>query len=189
MTQMQHDERLARRVQAAEDRKRPRAKIQVERDAVRPRARPQDYVENIHSSADASDDSHWDQSGAGEVQVEGRAVQAPAQAVKRFADAVLQRDSDTRARSSHDPMPDSGMDMESIVTNEQCEQEIQSVLKELGFTDRNNFEEASTRYGLNQGHVLGVATTNQSYIAVCVDAVRETDLMHPLLAKGFSELQ
>ena len=38
MTEMQHDERLARRVQAAEDRKRPGANPDDERDAVRSRA-------------------------------------------------------------------------------------------------------------------------------------------------------
>ena len=38
MTDMQHDERLARRVQAAEDRQRPRANAEAERDAVRPSA-------------------------------------------------------------------------------------------------------------------------------------------------------
>ena len=38
MTEMQHDERLARGVQAAEDRKRPRANPDDERDAVIPRA-------------------------------------------------------------------------------------------------------------------------------------------------------
>ena len=38
MTEMPHDERLARRVQAAEDRKSPRANPDDERDAVRSRA-------------------------------------------------------------------------------------------------------------------------------------------------------
>ena len=49
MMEMQHDERLARRVQAAEDRKRPRANAKDERDAVRPRAMQQDDVENEQS--------------------------------------------------------------------------------------------------------------------------------------------
>ena len=48
--------------------------------------------------------------------------------VKRPAEAVLHRDSRTRARSSNDPMPGSGMDMNSIVTHEQCEQITQLVL-------------------------------------------------------------
>ena len=59
--------------------------------------------------------------------------------MKRLAEAVLQRDSDTRARSSDDPMPHSGMHMHSTVTNEQREQRFQSLLKELGITDGKNF--------------------------------------------------
>ena len=51
-------------------------------------------------------------------------------------------------------MPDSGMDMNSSVTNEQCEQRIQSVLKELRFTDGKNLVEDATWYGLNQGYVM-----------------------------------
>ena len=49
MMEMQHDERLARRVPAAEDRKRPRVNAEDERDAVRPRAMQQDDVENEQS--------------------------------------------------------------------------------------------------------------------------------------------
>ena len=67
--------------------------------------------------------------------MEGHGVRASAQGVKRLAEAVLQRDFDRRARSSNDPMPDSDMDMNSIVTSEQCEQRIQSVLIEFGFAD------------------------------------------------------
>ena len=42
----------------------------------------------------------------------------------------MKRDTDRRAGSSHEPMPDSGMDTDRIVTNEQSEQRIESVLKE-----------------------------------------------------------
>ena len=80
----------------------------------------------------------------------GHDVHASAQGVKRIVEAVLQRVS---VRS---------MDMNSIVTNEQCRQIIQSVLKELGFDDRNYFVEDSTRYGLNQGYVLELTTMNLS---------------------------
>ena len=66
-------------------------------------------------------------------------VQASAQGVKPLADAVLHRDSDTGARRSNEPMPDSDMDMNNIVTKEQCERITQAVLKELGLADRNNF--------------------------------------------------
>ena len=42
----------------------------------------------------------------------------------------------TRARSSDDPIPDSGMIMNSIVTHEQCERRIQAVLKKFGSTEQ-----------------------------------------------------
>ena len=58
------------------------------------------------------------------------------------------------------------MDMISIVANEQCQQRIQAVLNELGFTDRRNFVEDATRYGLNQGFVLDVTTMNLSEMMV-----------------------
>ena len=63
-------------------------------------------------------------------------VPASAHGVQRFAEAVWPRDSDTRVRSSNVPFTDSGMDTNSIVTNEQCEQRIQSVPKELVWHDR-----------------------------------------------------
>ena len=66
--------------------------------------------------------------------------------MKRRAEAVRQRDSCTTTRSSNDPMPDSGMDMNGIVTNEECERRVQSVLAEVGLTDRNHFVEA--RHGV-----------------------------------------
>ena len=53
------------------------------------------------------------------------------------------------------------MDMNSIVTEEQCEQIIQPVLKELGFTDRKS-REAFDRYELNQASVMDVTTMNLS---------------------------
>ena len=68
----------------------------------------------------------------------------------------------TRARSSDDPIPDSGMIMNSIVTHEQCERRIQAVLKKFGFTDRQNNVVDSTWYGLNQGCGIDVATMNLS---------------------------
>ena len=49
------------------------------------------------------------------------------------------------------------MDMNSTVPNEPREGRIQSVLRELGFTDRN-FQEESTWFGLNQGYVFDVTT-------------------------------
>ena len=54
------------------------------------------------------------------------------------------------------------MDMNSIVTTDQCERRIQSVLKELGFTDRKNLVEASTLYGVKQENVIDMTTMNQS---------------------------
>ena len=51
--------------------------------------------------------------------MEGKTTQTSAQVVKRFAEAVVLCDSDTGARSSSGFMPDSGMDMNSIVTHEQ----------------------------------------------------------------------
>ena len=84
--------------------------------------------------------------------------------MKRLSEEVLQRDSDTRAVSSNDPMSDNGMIMNSIVTNEQCEQRIQSVVKELEFTDRNSLVENSTWYGLNQGYVLDVMNSSDDLV-------------------------
>ena len=79
----------------------------------------EDGVESEQYSAEASRDWNRDQSGSVEMQLGGQAVQASAQRVKRIAEAVLHRDSDTRARSSNEPMPDSGTDMNNIVTKEQ----------------------------------------------------------------------
>ena len=45
----------------------------------------------------------------------------PCRREKRLAETGLQRDVDTRAQSSADPMPSSGMDMNGSVTDEQCE--------------------------------------------------------------------
>ena len=118
----------------------------------------EDGVESKQSSAEASRDWNRDQSGSVEMQLEGQTVQASAQRVKRLAEAVLHRDSDTRARSSNEPMPDSGTDMNSIVTKEQCGQRIQSVLKQLGFIDRKNLAEDFTWHGFNQGYVTDVIT-------------------------------
>ena len=42
------------------------------------------------------------QSGSGEMQVEGPAIHASAQGVKRLAEVVLQSNSDTRVRSSNE---------------------------------------------------------------------------------------
>ena len=58
MTEMQHDERHARRVQAGDDRKRPHSTLDDERDAVRPRAMQEDDVENHLSSAEPSGDEN-----------------------------------------------------------------------------------------------------------------------------------
>ena len=57
-------------------------------------------------------------------------------------------------------MTDSGADMNSTATNEQCERRIQSTLKELGFDDRENFVAGSTLYELIQGNVIDVTTMN-----------------------------
>ena len=152
-TEMQHDEWLARRIQAAVDRNRPRANPEDERNAVRPRAMQQDDVQSNQTSAEVSGDRHRDQSGSGEMQVEDRAVQASAQGAKRLAEVVLQRDSGARHWSCNGPMP-SGIDMNSIVTTEQCEQRVQSVLKELG--------EDSTGHRWDEGYVLDVTTMNLS---------------------------
>ena len=43
---------------------------------------------------------------------------------------------DKRARSSNDLMPDKDMNRNGIVTSESWRQRVQSVLKELGLTDR-----------------------------------------------------
>ena len=104
MREMQHDEKLARCFQAAEGRKRPRANPDDERDAVRPTAMQDDDDEHNPSSAGRSGDGNRDQPGPGEMHVEGQATQASVQGVKRLAEAVLQRDSDTRVRSSNEPM-------------------------------------------------------------------------------------
>ena len=109
----------------------------------------EDDVQNNQYSAETSADGKRGQSDSGEMQVEDQATQAPAPGVKRLAEVFVQRDCDTRDRSSNEPIPDSGMDMNSIVTNEQCEQIIQSVVKELGFTDRKNLVEHSTLYGID----------------------------------------
>ena len=105
MKEMQHDEKLARRVRAAEGRERPRANPESGRDEVKPRALHPNHVENNQSSTEPSGDKYRDQSGFVEMQMEGHAVQASAQGVMRLADAVLQRDSDILARSSSDPTP------------------------------------------------------------------------------------
>ena len=102
-TEMQHDEWLARRIQAAVDRNRPRANPEDERNAVRPRAMQQDDVQSNQTSAEVSGDRHRDQSGSGEMQVEDRAVQASAQGAKRLAEVVLQRDSGARHWSCNGP--------------------------------------------------------------------------------------
>ena len=69
MTEMQNDERLARRVQAAQGRRRLRANPEDEQDAAsRPRAKQQD-VENNQSSAEPGGDRNRDQSGSGDIQV------------------------------------------------------------------------------------------------------------------------
>ena len=78
-TEMHHDERLVRRVQAVEDSKRRRPYAEVRRDAVRPRSMQQDDVENNQSSAELGGDRNRDQSGSGDTQLEGHAVQALAQ--------------------------------------------------------------------------------------------------------------
>ena len=82
MTNMQRDKRVAGRVQAAEDRMRPRANPEDEQDAVRPRAAQQDAVETNQSSAEPIGDRNRYQSGSGEMQVVGHAVPAFAQCVK-----------------------------------------------------------------------------------------------------------
>ena len=107
-----------------------------------------------------SGDGNRAQSGFGKVQVEG---EASAQGVKRRAEALLQRDSDARVRSSTEPIPNSGMHMQKIVTIEQCEQRIQTVLKDLVSVDLGNFVEDSPWYGLElDGYVFDVTTMNLS---------------------------
>ena len=64
----------------------------------------EDDVENNQYSAETSGDGNRDQSGSGEVQVEGQATQALASGVKRLTDVVLQRDCGTRAWSSNEPI-------------------------------------------------------------------------------------
>ena len=56
MTEKQHDERLVRRAQAVEGRKRRRPYAEGKRDAVRPRSMQQDDVENNQSSAEPGGD-------------------------------------------------------------------------------------------------------------------------------------
>ena len=79
MTEMKHDERLVRRVQAVDDRKRRLPNAEGKRDAVRPRSMQQDDVENNQSSEEPGIDRNRDQSGSGVTQLEGHAVQALAQ--------------------------------------------------------------------------------------------------------------
>ena len=98
MTEMLNDVMLARRVQATGDRKRPHANSDDERHAVRPRATQEDGAENPQSSAEPLGDGNRDQSGSGEMQVEGEAKRASSQRVKRLAEVVSH--SDTRAPSS-----------------------------------------------------------------------------------------
>ena len=93
-------------------------------------------LRTISPSAEPGGDRNRDLSGSGDMQVEDHAVEASVQSVKETREAVWQRDSNTRARSLNDPMPDSGKDMNSIVMNEQCEQRIQSFPTELVFIDR-----------------------------------------------------
>ena len=72
MTEMQQDAGLARRVQAAENRKKPRP--DDERDGgVRPRAMKEDVVESSQLSAAPCGNGNRDQSGSCEVQAEGQA--------------------------------------------------------------------------------------------------------------------
>ena len=79
-----------------------------------------------------------------------------------LAEAVLQRDVDTKTRSSNEPMPDIGMDTHSIVTSEQCERRITYVAKELGYMDPKNLVEQSTWCGLAPGCVIDATTMNLS---------------------------
>ena len=79
MREMQHDERQVRRVQAVEDRKRRRPNAEGKRDAVRPRSMQQDDVENNESRVELGSDRNRDQSGSGDTQLEGHAVQGLAQ--------------------------------------------------------------------------------------------------------------
>ena len=109
---------VPRRVQAAEDRKSHMRTLRTSEMLSDPSAKP-------------SGDRNRDESGPGEMQVEDHVLRASAQGVQRFAETVLRRDCDTRARSSSEPLPASGMDVHSIVTNEQREERIQSVLKLL----------------------------------------------------------
>ena len=96
MTDVQFDERLARRVQVAGvPQETTCGPPDDKRDAVRPSAMQQDDAEKNPSSAEPS--------GAGDMEVEGHAGQTSAK--KRLAEAVLQRGSDTSARSSNGPMP------------------------------------------------------------------------------------
>ena len=105
LTEMERDERLARRVQAAEGRTISRAnQMMSEMQSDQEQSMHEDDVENSQSSAKSSGDGNRDQSGAGEMQVEGRAPQTSAQGVRRLAEALLHRGSDTRARSSNEPL-------------------------------------------------------------------------------------
>ena len=81
------------------------------------------------------------------MQVEDQASQASAHRVKRLAQEVQQRDSDTGARGAS--------------TNQrQTEKPIN--YEELGFIDRGNVAEDSALYGLNQGYVTDVAIMSSS---------------------------
>ena len=55
-----------------------------------------------------SGDGNKDQAGSGEILVEGQAIEVSVLAVKRFAEVFVQRGSGTRARSSQEPITDSG---------------------------------------------------------------------------------
>ena len=52
--------------------------------------------------------------------------------------------------------------MNSSVTNEHCEQIDQSVLEELGFTNRTNLVGGFDMVWLNRGYLLDVTTMNLS---------------------------
>ena len=84
--------------------------------------------------------SKWEESG--ELQVEGHAVEAFAQVLKRLAE-------DARARSSNEPMPDGGMDMRSIVTIEQCEQRI-LLVKNVGSRRLREITSWRIRHGMDR---------------------------------------
>ena len=92
----------------------------------------EDEVENNQSRAQPSGDGSRDQSGPYEMQVEEQAIEASAQGTMRLAEAFLQCDTDTRARSSNEPMPDSGRNMNSIVTKEATRGENPIISERVG---------------------------------------------------------